>query len=153
LRTTRSTLEREKIIVRRGGTMGEGREGGSASPEDDGRKGCTGGSISPEDDVLLVKNANIRRLTPQCRQRVEDNAFHQRLSTRQRTKPSTFCQATSSASEKIVRILPAAGGANQIQARGGAAGKGSNRKYGKAKRADRDRLRRSLREDLTTNGH
>jgi len=35
------------------------------------------------------------------------------------------------ASEKIVRILLAAGGANQIQARGCAAGEGRNREYAK----------------------
>jgi hypothetical protein len=50
-----------------------------------------------------------------------------------------------SCSEKIVRILFEPGGANQIQGRGGATGKGSNREYGKAKRADRDRLCRAIR--------
>jgi hypothetical protein len=47
-------------------------------------------------------------------------------------------------SEKIVRILLAAGGANQIQARECAAGQGRNREYAKVKRADRDRFCRSI---------
>jgi hypothetical protein len=46
--------------------------------------------------------------------------------------------------EKIVRILLEPGGANQIQARECAAGQGRNREYAKAKRADRDRFRRSI---------
>ncbi len=43
-------------------------------------------------------------------------------------------------SEKIVRILLEAGRANQIQARGCAAGQGRNREYAETKRADRDRF-------------
>ena len=46
--------------------------------------------------------------------------------------------------EKIVRILLAADGANQIQARECAAGQRRNREYAETKRADRDRLCRSI---------
>ena len=47
-------------------------------------------------------------------------------------------------SEKIVRILLAVGGANQIQARECAAGQRRDREYAKAKCADRDRFRRTF---------
>src|SRR4029077_12728569 len=74
------------------------------------------------------EGADISRQS-RSRQRVEDNAFHL-------------------TSEKIVRILLEAGGANQIQARECAAGQGPNREYAKTKCADRDRFCRSLEGSL-----
>src|SRR5215470_4801893 len=56
--------------------------------------------------------------------------------------------AVQTASEKIVRILLAAAGANQIQARGCAAGEGRNREYATANCADRDRLCRFMEGSL-----